>query len=112
MERSFKVRVEFSVKGYSQDIRAYKNKSMAMIAAEINEDIDDFRDEVRRSVEQYGDYRVYCPEFANGYPTNDGEEDGVEIAVLLVTEEIMTTIEISYNDPLVVKLRKQIEGDG
>lgn len=113
MERSFnhfKVTVEFSVKGYSQDVRTYEDKTMSLITEAINEDVDDFRNEVRTSVEQHGDFRAYCPEFANGYPSDDWEGDDIEITILVVTEEILTTIEITYNDPRAVKLRKQIEG--
>ena len=114
MSTEFAATVEFSVKGYVADVKTFRAETLADVKELIKRDVDKFREEVQETVDDYGDYRCYCPEFANGYPTADFEgEEAVEITLLTVIEEVVEikTVEVTYDDDRHVELRKSLNCD-
>lgn len=113
MSTEFAATVEFGVKGYSQYVKTFSAETLEAVKDEISANVKAFRAEVQKSHDKHGDFRAFCPEFANGYPTAAWDEAGeeVEITLLTVLEEVITTIEVEYNDDRHVELRKSLNCD-
>ena len=113
MSETIQVTVEFSVKGYSQYIKTFKAETMEEVKNKISETAVVFRSVLQDSHDKYGDFRAFCPEFANGYPSADEGEAGdeLEITILTVLEEVVTTVEVEYNDDRHIDLRKRFDCD-
>lgn len=108
MNTKYRVAVEFSVGGYSSDIKTYTAETLEEIKANIKVDVNKFGDEIDAAQERDGDLRAYCPQFANGYPTAEcGVELGsdFDVAILTIHEDVMTTQEVPYLDDRYVDLQ-------
>jgi len=114
MSTEFAATVEFGVKGYSQYVKTFKAETLAEVKDKISANADEFRAEVQKLHDKDGDFRAFCPEFANGYPSADWEGEAgeeVEITLLVLLEEVVTTIEVDYRDDRHLKLRKSLDCD-
>ena len=106
--KKYQVTVEFSVGGYSTNVKTYTAPDIDEIKENIRADINTFGDEIDAAQECDGDLRAYCPQFANGYPTaSDRAELGSDFDVDILTfqEEVTATVEVPYLDNRYVELR-------
>lgn len=108
MNTKYRVTVEFSVGGYSSDVKTYTAETLSEIKADIRVDINKFGDEIDAAQERDGDLRAYCPQFANGYPAAVGGAElgsDFDVAIRTIHEDVMTTQEVPYLDDRHADLR-------
>jgi len=110
-EDTYRVKVEYSVGGYHADEKTFVGtlSEIKVAAVAANEA---FYKEVRKYFNKHGDHRAYCPQFANGYPSGDPDDDGViDITVIEVTKQIVVLEDVPYYDDVSKNFRKAIEGE-
>lgn len=108
MSKKYQVTVEFSVGGYSNDVKTYTAATIDEIKADIKADINTFGAEIDAAQECDGDLRAYCPQFANGYPTVCGGAElgsDFDIDIIAFLEEVTATVEVPYIDDRYTELR-------
>lgn len=114
MSTKFAATVEFGVKGYSQYVKTFRAETLAEVKDMISTTVEVFRVEMQKLHDKDGDFRAFCPKFANGYPSADfdGEAgEALEITLLTLLEEVVTTIEVDYRDDRHAKLRESLGCD-
>jgi hypothetical protein len=107
------VEIQHAVAGYC----AGQNRTISGTWEEVAQALDQAAAAHHRKVEQAwernGDYRGYCPQFANGYPSGDPSGDGTVTTSVVEArvERLGSTEKLSCHDPRVAFLRGVANGE-
>lgn len=78
--------VQWGVGGYVAGTEVFEGDTMGQIADAINLETDSLLRKVNNCLDDHGDLRYWCPQFADGYPSGTGTlNDDVTVTILCLT---------------------------
>jgi hypothetical protein len=109
--KTYYATVQWGVGGYVAGTEVIQGASMEAIADAINLETDSLLRKVNNCLNDHGDLRYWCPQFAEGYPSGTGTlGDDVTVTITNIATELGQEI-LDYWSEDFKKLRKLVDGE-